>query len=363
MARAPRIEEERPPHDALEGVSLPRETSILVGHEVAERTLLDAYRSARMHHGWILAGERGIGKATLAYRLARFIFANPDPASRAVADAPDLSVSADHPAARRVAAGTHPNLLRMQREWDERNKRYRSALSVDAIRRIIPFLGTTAGEEGWRVVIVDPADDMTPSAANAVLKNLEEPPRPHALPDDGAATRRAAADDPFARRTLDLAPLSAEQTEAVVDARSRRTCRAARRRRRGGARRRQPAAADRAQAQRRRRALPAAPRGDRTGRPSGAAQAVGGDGAIVQTTEQFLELFEGYLSRRVHGAPEPAAEAKPPAAAACHLGGAMGEGRAILAGGRRVQSRPPAVRAGSSRGLGGCDRPVGKPVT
>ena len=88
MARAPKIEEERPPHDALEGVKLPRETTILVGHRQAERTLLDAYRSGRMHHAWILSGERGIGKATLAFRLARFVFAHPHQGAPEVAAAP-----------------------------------------------------------------------------------------------------------------------------------------------------------------------------------------------------------------------------------------------------------------------------------
>ncbi|MGQ7791598.1 DNA polymerase III subunit delta' [Faunimonas sp. B44] len=177
MARAPKPAEEIPPHDHIAGVPLPREATGLVGHHTAERELLDAYRSARMHHGWLIAGARGIGKATLAYRFARFVLTHPDPAADAVLGAEDLSVPADGRAARLIAAGSHPNLLHLQRDWDEKAKRHRTEISVDAVRRLIPFLGTTAGEGLWRFVIVDPADDLNRNAANALLKSLEEPPR------------------------------------------------------------------------------------------------------------------------------------------------------------------------------------------
>lgn len=219
MARTPsRIEEERPPHDALEGTQLPRANLLLFGHATAERALLDAYRSGRMHHGWILAGERGIGRATLAFRLARFILAHPNPKNPDVTSADNLSVEAAHPAAARVAAGSHPNILHLQREWHERDKRFRSELTVESVRRIIPFVGTTAGEQGWRIVIVDPADDMSRSAANAILKNLEEPPR-RTLFVLLARSRGALLPTIRSRcRTLDLKPLTPAETLAAVRA-------------------------------------------------------------------------------------------------------------------------------------------------
>lgn len=218
MARAPRIEEERPPHDALEGVALPRQTSILIGHREPERTLLDSYRSGRMHHAWLLIGERGIGRATLAFRLARFMFAHPEPAAPEVQSAGNLDVAEDDPRARRVAAGAHADLLHLQRDWDDRRGLYRSALSVASIRRIIPFLGATAGEGGWRVVIVDPADDMTGSAANALLKNLEEPPK-KTLFLLLARSRGALLPTILSRcRTLQLDPLSPEETVQAAHA-------------------------------------------------------------------------------------------------------------------------------------------------
>ena len=216
MARAARPPETREPPDALAGAPLPRQNTSLVGHGEAERILLDAYRSGRMHHGWLIAGEHGIGKATLAFRLARFVFAHPDPASPEAIAAADLSVAADHPAARKAALGTHADLLHLQREWDDKNKRYRMDLGVGAVRRVIPFLGTTAGEGGWRIVIGDPADEMTTSAANALLKNLEEPPRRTLFL---LLTESAGSLPPTIRsrcRVLPLKPLGREDMERVM---------------------------------------------------------------------------------------------------------------------------------------------------
>lgn len=176
MVRKPQNQPEQPTPDRIEGIPLPRESDPLVGQEEAEATLLEAYRSGRMHHAWLIAGEEGIGKASLAFRIARFILAYPDPAMDPVVSASGLDVPGDHPAAIKVAHGTHGNVLHIQREWDERSKRFKTSLTVDPIRGIIPFLGTTAGEGGWRIVIIDPADEMNRNAANALLKALEEPP-------------------------------------------------------------------------------------------------------------------------------------------------------------------------------------------
>lgn len=311
MARAPKLEEERPPYDALDGVALPRQTAVLVGHQAAEAALLDAYRSGRMHHGWILTGERGIGKATLAFRLARFLFAHPDPTAPEVAAAHDLFVPPEHPAAHRVAAGAHGNLLHLQRDWNERDKRYRTELSVASIRKITPFLGTTAGEGGWRVVIVDPADDMNRSAANAILKNLEEPPRRTLFL---LVTERRGSLLPtiLSRcRTLHLEPLSPAETEAVVSAVAPGAAEGAdaalSAALAGGSPRRliELRRKDGVDIYRLMRA--AIERGDRPAQfklSTLAADAAG--------MEQFLELFEGYLTRRMRGLAEPeAAEAAP----------------------------------------------------
>jgi DNA polymerase-3 subunit delta' len=169
-----------------------------------------------MHHGWLLTGEHGIGKATLAFRLARYVLANPDPTDQAVQIAEDLSLDPAHPVSRAVSLGTHSDLLHLQREWVVKDKRYKTELSVDTVRRIIPFLGTTAGEGGWRIVIADPADEMSGSALNALLKNLEEPPR-RTLFLLLSASRGSLPPTIRSRvRTLHLNTLTDEDVEAVL---------------------------------------------------------------------------------------------------------------------------------------------------
>ncbi len=153
----------------------PRQTTSLYGHGEAERQFLDAYRGGRMPHAWLIAGPQGIGKATLAYRMARFVLAHPDPAAREVSLAAALFVDGDHPVARRVAGQSHGDLLVFERTVGDTGK-LRTVIVVDQIKRAVRFFGSTAGEGGWRVCIVDSAEDLNREGANALLKNLEEPP-------------------------------------------------------------------------------------------------------------------------------------------------------------------------------------------
>ncbi|HWG80852.1 MAG TPA: DNA polymerase III subunit delta' [Stellaceae bacterium] len=156
----------------------PRENPLLLGHEAAESVLLNAYRSARLPHAWLLSGPRGIGKATLAFRFARFLFAE-GAAGPGLFAAPDasLAVAPDHPVCRRVASGGHADLLVVERGLDPKRKKLRSEIVVEDTRAIAGFLRLTPAEGAWRVVIVDGADMMNPNAANALLKILEEPPQ------------------------------------------------------------------------------------------------------------------------------------------------------------------------------------------
>ncbi len=202
--------------DALEGWPPPEAQPRWYGGPTAETTLLDAYRGGRMHHAWLLGGQKGIGKATLAYRFARFAFAHPDPASAAASNAADLAVPEDHPAFRRVAGRAHPNLLAMERPWDDKNKRYKTELAVDEIRRTVGFFGSTSGEGGWRIAIVDPADEMNPSAANALLKVLEEPPSRSLFFVISHTPGRLLPTIRSRCRRLDLAPLSAETIAGAI---------------------------------------------------------------------------------------------------------------------------------------------------
>lgn len=176
MARKPVEIVENPEVDALPGMPLPREQGELYGHQATERGLIEAYRSERLHHAWILGGPKGIGKATLAFRFARFVMSHPDRFGPDVANAQSLQVEMSHPVARQIAGGGHPNLLHLRRPWNEKTKRFKTELPVDEIRRTVSFFGTTASDRAWRICIVDAADDMNISSANALLKILEEPP-------------------------------------------------------------------------------------------------------------------------------------------------------------------------------------------
>lgn len=159
---------------------LPRETTTLSGHDEAERALLDAYKSGRIPHAWLIGGPPGIGKATLAFRLARFMFVHPDPQAPAVQKATSLAVDPNHPVARRIAMQAQNDLLVLERGLNEQTGKPYTVIRVDDVRRTVAFFGSTAGEGGWRIAIVDAVDDLQREGANALLKVLEEPPK-HSL--------------------------------------------------------------------------------------------------------------------------------------------------------------------------------------
>lgn len=176
MARTPRapkpIEGAPAEPDLLDNAPPPRETPRLVGHADAVTRLVEAFASTPPQ-AILLEGPRGIGKATLAYALARALLSTVP----GTALPEGLVTDSESRTAHQVAAGTHPGLVHLTRPWDEKAKKFKSELTVDEVRRIVPFLGSTSADGGWRVVIVDAVDDMNLNAANALLKALEEPPR------------------------------------------------------------------------------------------------------------------------------------------------------------------------------------------
>ena len=147
----------------------PRANPILLGHDAAEATILEAIFAGRMHHAWLITGPEGVGKATLAYRFARRLLAG-RPAE------PTLALDPANPVFRRVAASSHADMLTIERGYDPKRKRMRTTIAVDDVRRVVPFMHLTAAEGGWRVVVIDGAEEMNTASANALLKVLEEPP-------------------------------------------------------------------------------------------------------------------------------------------------------------------------------------------
>jgi DNA polymerase-3 subunit delta' len=157
--------------DRIEGQKHPRETYELIGQDAALERAARAIRGGRPPQAWLIAGPPGVGKATLAYRIARYLLRY-----GASAEGPaDLLVTANDPVSRQIEAEAHPGLLVVKRRRDDKGK-LKTVINVEEIRRLGPFFGLTSGAGGWRVAIIDPADEMNDNAANALLKILEEPP-------------------------------------------------------------------------------------------------------------------------------------------------------------------------------------------
>jgi DNA polymerase III subunit delta' len=176
----PKTLEINPESDRFEDAPHPRESYHCFGHAETERQFILSYLSGHLPQAFIIGGPPGIGKATLAWRLARFLLANPDPATAVGEARADLFVAPDHPVSRQIAAMTHPDLVLLRREWNEKDKRFFTEIRVEDIRCAIHMFQQAAGRGGYRICILDCADDLNPSSANALLKLIEEPP-PRAL--------------------------------------------------------------------------------------------------------------------------------------------------------------------------------------
>ncbi|MBB5572557.1 MULTISPECIES: DNA polymerase III subunit delta' [Rhizobium] len=166
------MSEERP--GVLDGAIAPQDNTRLFGHEEAEAFLAQSYRSGKGHHAVLIEGSEGIGKATLAFRFANHVLSYPDPAT-----APETIGDPDPASAisRQISGGASHNLLHLARPVDDKTGKVKSAITVDEVRRAGKFFSQTSGTGNWRIVIIDPADDLNRSAANAILKILEEPPK------------------------------------------------------------------------------------------------------------------------------------------------------------------------------------------
>lgn len=157
---------------------LPHNNSFLLGHEEQEKVFLDAFLSGKMHHAWILHGPEGIGKTTFAYKIARFLISNIGEQDGGFLNEPvtSLDLSETHPTFKLVSSKACPDLLVVEREFDEKKGKYKKEIIVEDTRKINEFMHKTSSGGNYRVVIVDGADKMNRNSQNAILKILEEPP-------------------------------------------------------------------------------------------------------------------------------------------------------------------------------------------
>lgn len=158
----------------------------LKGHEAAEQLFLEAYNSNRLHHAWLITGPRGIGKASLAHKMARFLMHNSPGDDAApglfgdVLEKTPLTTLDTDPISRinmLITAGSHGDLVVIERQLNEKTGKIKAEIVVDDVRKLQNFFAKTSLEGGWRIAIIDSADEMNRNAANALLKLLEEPPK------------------------------------------------------------------------------------------------------------------------------------------------------------------------------------------
>lgn len=180
MAKAPEME-----------VIAPRENPNLFGHEVAEQKFVADFEAGKLHHAYLITGPKGIGKATFAYRMARYVLAHGALKAQAVEQGPslfgdalpaaepakpELNMSPEDPLFRRIATGSHTDLLALAPAYDAKKGAEKATISIEESRKVPNFLSMTPAEGDWRVVVIDAVDQLTNQAANALLKILEEPP-------------------------------------------------------------------------------------------------------------------------------------------------------------------------------------------
>ena len=187
----------------------PRANPVLFGHADAEVEMVDAIRTGRMHHAWLITGPEGVGKATLAYRFARRLLAG-------LPAGDSLALDADDPVFRRVAAHSHADLLTVERVFNDKTRRMKTQIAVDDVRKINGFMSLTPAEGGWRVVVVDGAEELNQASANALLKVLEEPPPRAMLLLVSAAPGRLLATIRSRCRRLRLTPLADAEMAALL---------------------------------------------------------------------------------------------------------------------------------------------------
>jgi DNA polymerase-3 subunit delta' len=209
---------ERIEADRFQDAPHPRENVAFFGHSATEKALFELYRSGQMPHACLIGGLPGIGKATLAWRLARFILANPDPAMMTRPSATGLHVPSDHPIARQIAALAHPDLVLLRRAWNVKDQQLFSEIRVDDVRMAARVFRQSTGRGGFRICILDCAEDLNAESANALLKIIEEPPSQSLFlivshkPDRVLPTIRSRC------RKLSLKPLGAADISDIIGA-------------------------------------------------------------------------------------------------------------------------------------------------
>lgn len=200
--------------DRLAGFPHPREATHLAGHYDAQAAILEGLRQGKLHHAWLIGGPEGIGKATFAYMVAKQLLGlkgGPAPAIDR------LDVDPARQASRLVSNLAHPDLVVLRRQPATDKKAAATMIAVETVRRALDVFASTPSDGGWRVCVVDSADDLNASAANALLKVLEEPPARAIFLIIAHQPGRVLPTIRSRCRNLTLRPLAETEIAAVLD--------------------------------------------------------------------------------------------------------------------------------------------------
>lgn len=196
---------------SADDVSPPHARLSWIGDPAVERSVRDKIVDGAFSHGWLLVGPDGVGKATFAYRAARAILSD-----GAFTDSETLAVAPSSQSVKLIAAQSHPDLFVAARQWDEKKGRFETEIPVDTIRKLTAFMQRTPGLGGWRVALIDSADELNRNAANALLKVLEEPPPRTVLMLLTSAPGRLIATIRSRCRRLELRPVEDAKIERFL---------------------------------------------------------------------------------------------------------------------------------------------------
>lgn len=204
-----------PVADAIEEALHPRFAPALLGQEAAVAQFFEALRAGKLHHAWLMTGPKGVGKATMAWKMAAHLITHGAELPEGMAD---FANDPHSPATRQLLALSHPQFFLLRRKYDEKAGRLAQNILVDDVRALRQFFQLSAADQGYRVVIIDTVDEMNIAAANALLKILEEPPQRAVIllishqPSLILPTLRSRC------RRLTLGPLSDEMVQRVIRA-------------------------------------------------------------------------------------------------------------------------------------------------
>jgi DNA polymerase-3 subunit delta' len=146
---------------------------VIFGQDRAVDQFAAAWATRKLHHAWLLAGPKGVGKASFARAAARRVLTD---AAGPASDLPGIASDDEHPMVKLVQAGSHPDMRWLERVVNEKTGNLNRNIKVDQVRALGEFVSLSTALSPWRVVVIDSIDDLEKEAANALLKMLEEPP-------------------------------------------------------------------------------------------------------------------------------------------------------------------------------------------